>query len=177
MTPTQIPVLGFVATSGTGKTTLLSQVIPLLKNSGLKIGVIKHSHHNFELDHPGKDSFRLRHAGADSTIIVSRYRRAIITEFSDIKEPELDEQIKLFTDPIDLILVEGFKQAPIPKIEVHRVELGNPLLYIDDPHIIAVASDRTLDLPEHLIQLNINNPHTVASFIQHLHFGFYDRCL
>ena len=90
-----IPVLGFAAVSGTGKTTLLTQIIPILKHHGLRIGLIKHSHHDFQIDQPGKDSFRLREAGASPVMLVSTHRRAIITEITPQQEPRLDEQLKL----------------------------------------------------------------------------------
>jgi molybdopterin-guanine dinucleotide biosynthesis protein B len=162
-----VPVLGFVAASGTGKTTLLTQLIPILKQNGLRIGLIKHSHHDFEIDRPGKDSFRLREAGASPVLLVSRYRRAIITELSPEQEPRLDEQLKQF-DPteVDMILVEGFKAEKFPKIELHRPSLGHPLLYPDDPDIIAIAADAVLQTPSHLIQLDLNRPEMIAEFIQ-----------
>ena len=163
----RIPVLGFVAASGTGKTTLLTQLIPLLKQNGLRIGLIKHSHHDFEIDRPGKDSFRLREAGASPVMLVSRYRRAIITEFSPDKEPLLADQLKQFDQSeLDLILVEGFRAEQFPKIELHRVSLEKPLLYPNDPDIIAIATDATLTTPDHLTQLNLNRPETIAVFIQ-----------
>lgn len=163
----KIPVLGFAAASGTGKTTLLTQLIPVLKQSGLRIGLIKHSHHDFEIDRPGKDSFRLREAGASPVMLVSRYRRAMITEFIPEKEPRLDEQLKQF-DPseLDLILVEGFKAEKFPKIELHRPALKKPLLYLNDPDIIAIATDVALETPAYLTQLDLNQPEMIAAFIQ-----------
>ncbi|MGZ5027445.1 MAG: molybdopterin-guanine dinucleotide biosynthesis protein B [Methylobacter sp.] len=163
----QVPVLGFVAASGTGKTTLLAELIPILKQNGLRIGLIKHSHHDFEIDRPGKDSFRLRKAGAESVMLVSRYRRAIITEFIPEAEPRLDEQLKQFDQSeLDLILVEGFKAEPFPKIELHRPSLGKSLLYPNDPDIIAIATDVALETPDYLIQLELNRPETIADFIR-----------
>jgi len=163
----QIPVLGFVAASGTGKTTLLTQLIPILKQSGLRVGLIKHSHHDFEIDRPGKDSFRLREAGASPVMLVSRYRRAIITEFSPEAEPRLDDQLKQFDQSeLDLILVEGFRAEQFPKIELHRPSLEKPLLYPNDPDIIAIATDAALETPDYLVQLELNRPETIAVFIQ-----------
>ncbi|WP_333873832.1 molybdopterin-guanine dinucleotide biosynthesis protein B [Methylobacter sp.] len=163
----QIPVLGFVAASGTGKTTLLTELIPILKQNGLRIGLIKHSHHDFEIDQPGKDSFRLRKAGASSVMLVSRYRRAIITEFAPEKEPRLDDQLKQFDQSeLDLILVEGFKAEQFPKIELHRSSFEKALLYPNDPDIIAIATDTTLETPDYLIQLELNRPQMIADFIQ-----------
>lgn len=168
----QIPVLGFAAFSGTGKTTLLTQLIPLLKKHGLRIGLVKHSHHNFEIDKPEKDSFRFRAAGANSVMLISKHRRAIITEFENTQEPGLDEQLPhLNQSELDLILVEGFKSEQFPKIEIHRPILKKPLLYPDDPSIIAVASDCKLSLPDHLILLDINNPEKITDFILNRFLG------
>lgn len=162
----QIPVLGFVAASGTGKTTLLACVLPILKARGLQVGLIKHSHHNFQIDQPGKDSFRLREAGASPVLLVSSYRRAVITEMSPVHEPRLDEEVRQLADKnLDLILVEGFKAEKFPKIELHRSGLGQPLLYPDDPDIVAVASDVALALPDALVALDLNQPGAVAEFI------------
>jgi molybdopterin-guanine dinucleotide biosynthesis protein B len=161
-----IPILGFAAFSGTGKTTLLTQIIPILKQQGLRIGLIKHSHHNFQIDQPGKDSFRLREAGASQVMLVSTHRRAIITEITPEQEPRLDDQLKLFDQSeLDLILVEGFKAEQFPKIELHRPSLNKPLLYPNDPDIIAIATDCTLETPDYLTQLDINQPETIATFI------------
>jgi len=166
----QVPTLGFAAFSGTGKTTLLTQLIPALKLKGLRVGLIKHSHHNFEIDQPGKDSFRLRAAGASPVLLVSKYRRAIITEFSTHTEPTLHEQLKFFGhEELDLILVEGFRDEPFPKIELHRYCLSNPLLYPNDANIIAIASDVALNTPAHLVNLDLNRPDEIADFI-HQHF-------
>ncbi len=161
-----VPMLGFAAFSGTGKTTLLTQTIPVLKHYGLRIGLIKHSHHNFQIDQPGKDSFRLREAGASPVMLVSTHRRAIITEISPEQEPRLDDQLKLFDQSeLDLILVEGFKAEQFPKIELHRASLNKPLLYPNDSNIIAIASDVALETPGTLIQLDINQPEMIATFI------------
>ncbi|MDD5322780.1 MAG: molybdopterin-guanine dinucleotide biosynthesis protein B [Methylococcales bacterium] len=161
-----IPILGFAAFSGTGKTTLLTQIIPILKQRGLRIGLIKHSHHNFQIDQPGKDSFRLREAGASQVMLVSTHRRAIITEITPEQEPRLDDQLKLFDQSeLDLILVEGFKAEQFPKIELHRPSLNKPLLYPNDPDIIAIATDCMLETPDYLTQLDINQPEMIATFI------------
>jgi len=161
-----IPVLGFAAASGTGKTTLITQVLPLLKASGLRVGLVKHSHHNFDIDHAGKDSFRLREAGASPVVLVSKYRRAIIEEFYHQTEPELASQLALFSpEQVDLILVEGFRSEAFAKIELHRPSLGQALLYPNDNHIIALASDSALDTPPHLPLLDLNQPAEIAAFI------------
>lgn len=162
----KVPILGFAAFSGTGKTTLLTQLIPILKQDGLRIGLIKHSHHNFQIDQPGKDSFRLREAGASPVMLVSTHRRAVITEFQPVKEPVLDEQLLAFDQSeLDLILVEGFKATDFPKIELHRPSLNNPFLYLKDPNIIAIASDCPLVVPQILVQLDLNQPELIAKFI------------
>lgn len=161
-----VPILGFAAASGTGKTTLLTQIIPILNEKGLRVGLIKHSHHNIQIDQPGKDSYRLREAGANPVMLVSSHRRAIITEFKEIKEPVLDEQLLAFDQAkLDLILVEGFKLTRFPKIELHRSGLNQPLLYLGDPDIFAVASDVRLDLPANVTPLDLNQPAQIADFI------------
>jgi molybdopterin-guanine dinucleotide biosynthesis adapter protein len=162
----KVPILGFAAASGTGKTTLLTQLIPLLKAQGWRIGLIKHSHHNIQIDQPGKDSYRLREAGASPVMLVSSHRRAIITEFDEIKEPILEEQLLAFDQSqLDLILVEGFKQSRIPKIELHRQALATDFRFPNDPDIIAVASDVQLELPTTLQRLDLNRPEQIARFI------------
>ncbi|MEI6334918.1 MAG: molybdopterin-guanine dinucleotide biosynthesis protein B [Methylococcaceae bacterium] len=167
-----VPLLGFAAFSGTGKTTLLTQIIPILKHHGLRIGLIKHSHHNFQIDQPGKDSFRLREAGASPVMLVSTHRRAIITEITPEQEPRLDDQLKLFDQSeLDLILVEGFKAEPFSKIELHRPSLNKPLLYPNDPNIIAIAADVALETPGMLTQLDINQPEMIAAFILNQFMG------
>jgi len=162
----KIPILGFAAYSGTGKTTLLTQLIPILNDRGLRVGLIKHSHHNFQIDQPGKDSFQLRQAGASPVMIVSRDRRAMITEIKPERDPILNEQLSHFDQSqLDLILVEGFKTEKFPKIELHRLSLAKPLLYPNDPNIIAFASDCPVELPEYLAKLDINRPPMIADFI------------
>jgi molybdopterin-guanine dinucleotide biosynthesis protein B len=169
------PVLGFAAASGTGKTTLLEQVIPVLKNQGLTVGLIKHSHHDFQIDKPGKDSFRLRAAGASPVLLVSGYRRAMITELSPGQESSLQQELKQFGNfDLDLILVEGFSTEAFPKIELHRAVLNKPFLFTDDDTIIAVAADCPLNLPEPLIALDINKPMMIAHFIQHQFINHHD---
>jgi molybdopterin-guanine dinucleotide biosynthesis adapter protein len=159
-------VLGFAAFSGTGKTTLLTQLIPILKQRGLRIGVIKYSHHDFEIDQPGKDSFRLRAAGATPVMIVSPYRRVLISEFVEHKTVNLQEQLAVFPiHGLDLLLVEGFRDESFAKIELHRPSLGKPLLYPNDTNIIAIASDAALDTPTHLPCLNLNAPVAIADYI------------
>ena len=164
--PFRTPVLGFCAYgSGMGKTTLLLKLIPELISRGLRISVVKHAHHRFDIDHPGKDSYRLREAGAAQMMIGSSKRWALMTELTDEKEePELSELIaQMDTSLADLILVEGFRHAPIAKIEVHRASLGKPLLAAEDPTIIAVATDSLVAVSQP--QLDINDIPVAASFI------------
>jgi molybdopterin-guanine dinucleotide biosynthesis adapter protein len=159
------PVLGFAAFSGTGKTTLLKQLIPLLAQRGVRTAVIKHAHHSFDIDKPGKDSYELRKAGARQLLVASDRRRALMTEYDTVADPKLADLIALL-DPehIDLVLVEGFKQTPFPRIELHRPSLGHPLLYPNDDTIIAVAADTTLDTGG-LPLLDINNAVEITEFV------------
>ncbi len=167
MASSDLPIIGFSAYSGTGKTTLIKQVIPLLKSKGLKIAVIKHAHHHFDLDQPGKDSYELRKSGADQTIICTTTRMAAISEFSSPdEEPSLQEIIDtLDVRKFDILLVEGYKHQAFAKIELHRAVLGKPYLYTEDPTIIALACDvepsEALSIPV----LDINSPQEIAEFI------------
>ncbi len=166
MDVSHIPILGFAAYSGTGKTTLLTQLIPLLKVQCLRIGLIKHSHHNFEIDKPGKDSYRHREAGASPVMVSSRFRRAVIWERSEPSEPSLLEELSYFDKAgLDLILVEGFKREPFPKIELHRPSLGKPLLFPEDDSIIAIASDDKFLATIKLPVFDLNRPAQIADFI------------
>ncbi len=159
-----LPVIGFAACSGTGKTTLLARLLPLLSAHGLRIGMIKHSHHDFEIDQPGKDSYRLREAGAQQMLIASPHRTVWIAENRQPCEPQLDELIRrLETDKLDLVLVEGFRHVAFPKIELHRAATGKPLLFPGDTSIIAVASDEPIDTA--LPCMDINDPQEIAGFI------------
>lgn len=161
------PVLGFAAYSGTGKTTLLKKLIPLLNDKGIKIGVIKHSHHDVELDTPGKDSYELRKAGAIQTVLASPTRWSLITETPEQTEPSLSEILEqLNQKQLDLILVEGFRDAAIDKIELNRSELDKPYLYTADKHIIAIATDNPDSASTDLPLLDLNNPAMITEFIQ-----------
>jgi molybdopterin-guanine dinucleotide biosynthesis protein B len=164
-----IPVIGFVATSGSGKTTLLRRVVPLLVARGLRVGYLKHAHHGFDLDVPGKDSYELREAGAVQTLLASDERWALQAE-QPVKghEPDLGAMLARFDAALlDLILVEGFKHAAYPKIEVHRRALGRPPLYPEDGNIIAVASDvpPAAGVGTRPASLPIDDPPAVADFI------------
>ena len=159
------PVLGFAAFSGTGKTTLLEKLIPQLTEQGIRIGMIKHAHHEFEIDKPGKDSYRLRKAGAQQMLIASSRRQALMTENTTPREPYLDDLVlRMDLNNIDLVLVEGFRHVPFPRIELHRKIPGKKLLYPDDPGIIAVTSDHLVDCGG-LPALDINDTAAIAAFI------------
>ena len=174
MLKNQPPVLGFAAYSGTGKTHLLSRLIPILKENGLRVGVIKYSHHDVEIDKPGKDSYQLRLAGATPVMLISPYRRAIISEFAPQREIKLQEQLALFpAGEVDLILVEGFRDEAFSKIELYRPLLGKPLLYPNDSSIIALASDQALATPNNLPCLDLNDPRAIARFIM---YDFMGKC-
>jgi molybdopterin-guanine dinucleotide biosynthesis protein MobB len=163
-----IPIVGFSAWSGTGKTTLLRQIIPELKAKGLRVAVIKHAHHHFDLDQPGKDSYELRKSGANHTIICTTTRMAAITEFERPEEEPSLEQIvaRLDTSQFDILLVEGYKHlAFFAKIELHRAAVGKPYLYPEDESIVAIASDNTPEPTPTIPVLDINNPSAIAEFI------------
>jgi molybdopterin-guanine dinucleotide biosynthesis protein B len=163
------PLLGFCAyASGTGKTTLLISLIPLLNEAGLRISVIKHTHHPVDIDQPGKDSYRLRKSGAVQMLLSSNERLALMTERTRAEkdtEPDLQELLRqMDTSLADLIVVEGFKHAPIPKIEIYRPSLGTPLLAEHDAHIIAIAADG--EVKTKLPVLDLNNPVNICAFVQ-----------
>ena len=164
-----LPMLGFAAYSGTGKTTLLLKLLPLLKSTGLRIAVVKHAHHAFEMDQPGKDSYRLRTAGADEMLIAGRCRIGWVRECPDhAGEPGLAEVLSVLEPQrLDLVLVEGFKAESFPKIELHRAGTGRPLLFPNDPDIIAIATDEDELVcdPGGLPRLSINDPVAIAEFI------------
>lgn len=169
-----IPVIGFAAFSGTGKTTLLTKLIPALKNKEIHVAVIKHAHHNFDIDKPGKDSYQIREAGAAEIIIASAKMMALMRKHHDeLIEPELQPLIqRLDTNNIDLILVEGFKHENFPKIELNRAELGPPTLFKEDPHIIAIASDKTDSHADMPLILDINNIPAMVEFIEQFIFSW-----
>ncbi|HHK8519913.1 TPA: bifunctional molybdopterin-guanine dinucleotide biosynthesis adaptor protein MobB/molybdopterin molybdotransferase MoeA [Vibrio parahaemolyticus] len=159
-----IPILGFAAYSGTGKTTLLEALLPKLTEAGLRIGMLKHAHHNFDVDKPGKDSYRLRKAGASQMLIASRNRFALMTETPEA-EAEFEYLLTRFDeDKLDVVLVEGCKNIAFPKIELHREEVCKPWLYPHDENIIAIASD-TAELYSELPQMNINDLDAIAQFV------------
>jgi molybdopterin-guanine dinucleotide biosynthesis protein MobB len=142
-----VPVIGFAAYSGSGKTTLMRKLIPCLIARGLRPAVVKHAHHDFDIDYPGKDSYELRKAGADQVIVGSAHRWAMVVETGGGHDPDLSEFLaRLDVAEIDIILVEGFRDVPFPKIEIHRKALERRMFYPDDAYVIALASD---DLDTH----------------------------
>lgn len=162
----RIPVIGFAAYSGTGKTTLLQRLLPLLVARGVRIGMIKHAHHTFDIDTPGKDSYALRKAGATQMLVASSRREALMIEKPAAQEPDLNRLVaRLDQSALDLILVEGFKHVAFPKLELFRPALGKPALHPHDEQVIAVATDAPERLETHLPVLDINDPQAVAEFI------------
>lgn len=155
-------VIGFAGWSGSGKTTLVEQVVGLLEARGLAVSLVKHAHHEFDIDHHGKDSHRHRNAGCREVLVTSAKRWAMVHELREQPELTLAEALARLS-PCDVVLVEGFKRAPIAKIEVWREANGKPQLFPEDPHVIAVASDRPLATA--LPQLDLNRPAAVADFI------------
>ena len=155
-------IFGFAGWSGSGKTTLIEKLIPRFVGRGLRVSLIKHAHHSFDVDTPGKDSYRHREAGASEILVTSSRRWVLMHELRGAQEPAFDEQIKRFS-PCDLLLVEGFKFAPIPKLEVWRQQTGEALLHPNDPHIVALASDAKVKTS--LPLLDLNDDAAIAAFI------------
>ena len=164
-----VPVVGFCAYSGTGKTTLLIKLLPLLKAQGVRVGVIKHTHHRFEVDKPGKDSYELRKAGAAEMLVASGKRWALMADTDDVGDPILQNMLnRMDQSVLDLIIVEGFKHEAFPKIELHRPELGKPLLYPEDPTVLAIATNDSSAYTTDLPLLDIDDPTAIAVFISAL---------
>lgn len=162
----QIPILGIAAYSGTGKTTLLRKILPQLRAQGLRVAMVKHAHHSFDTDIPGKDSYELRKAGATQMLVASRHRWALVTETGDGSDPRIEELLdRLDHKNLDLILVEGFKAEAFPKIELHRPSLGHPLLCTLDRSIVAIATDAPLPIKPSIPVLDLNHPEQITDFI------------
>jgi molybdopterin-guanine dinucleotide biosynthesis protein MobB len=164
--PLPIAVLGFCAFSGTGKTTLLTQLIPELNRRGLRLAVLKHAHHDFDVDIPGKDSYEMRKAGAQQVLVASQMRWALMTEDPVEGDPDLIYLLnQLDTNKADIVLVEGFKKLALPKIELHRAAQGKPFIHTHDENIIAIACCNDTQLPTSLLRLDINNMNQIADFV------------
>jgi len=157
-----LKIFGLAGWSGSGKTTLLEKLIPLFVAHGLRIATIKQTHHDVDLDQPGKDSYRHRAAGASEVLLTSSARWVLLHELRDEPEPSLAQHLARLS-PCDLVMVEGFKQEAFPKLEIHRPGNGKPLLYPQDPHIIMIASDVPLAAP--LPTFDLNDPAAIADFI------------
>ncbi len=156
-------IFGFAGWSGSGKTTLLEKLIPALTARGLTVSLVKHAHHDFDVDQPGKDSYRHRQAGCREVLVASSRRYALMHELRGSPEPTLDALVARLS-PCDLVLVEGFKREPgLSKLEVHREDNGKPFLYGDDPSIIAVAADTTLAIALPVFGLDAIEP--IADFV------------
>ncbi len=156
-------LLGIAGWSGSGKTTLIEAMLPRLAAMGLTVSTIKHTHHDFDTDQPGKDSWRHREAGAREVLLVGGRRMALLAEFRGAEPPPLESLVARLA-PVDLVLIEGFRAMAIPKLEVYRPGLGKPPLWPDDPHIMAVASD-ALPLASQRAELNLNGLDQVAAWI------------
>lgn len=160
-----VKAVSFVANSGTGKTTLVERVIAILKGRGYRVGALKHDAHRFDIDHPGKDSYRFTAAGADTMLIVSQEKLALVKKHA--AAPPIEELLATYFTDVDIVLTEGFKKSSLPKIELHRREKNAPLICRGDDHdpaLLAVASDEPLELDVPL--LDINNPERLADFIE-----------
>jgi molybdopterin-guanine dinucleotide biosynthesis protein B len=136
-------VIGLAGWSGSGKTTLLKKAIPRLIARGLRVSTLKHAHHSFDVDQPGKDSYEHRAAGATEVLVGASSRWALVHELRGEAEPALVDLLKRLS-PVDLVLIEGYKREPHPKVEIHRASVGKPLMHPDDPHIVAIVADTPL---------------------------------
>ena len=153
---------GFAGWSGSGKTTLIEKLIPLFVQRGLKVSLVKHAHHSFDVDQPGKDSYRHRHAGCSEVLVTSSKRWVLMHELRGAPEPSFPELLERVS-PCDLLLVEGFKREKLPKLEVYRASVGESLLHPQDPDIVGIASDAKVDTK--LPQFDLNDAPAVAGFI------------
>jgi molybdopterin-guanine dinucleotide biosynthesis protein B len=156
-------IFGIVGKSGSGKTTLLETLIPVISKRGLNVSTIKHTHHQFDIDQPGKDSYRQREAGAKEVMLASSHRWALLHELRGDEEPEIEDLIQHMSD-VDLVLIEGFKFNNHPKIEIHRPSYGREPLWPGDNTILAVASDEQLDALDRPL-IDLNDVEAIADFI------------
>ena len=155
-------IFGLAGWSGSGKTTLMTALIPELVSRGVTVSTIKHAHHSFDVDQPGKDSYRHRHAGCTEVLVASSVRWVLMHELRGAAEPPLEEIVAKIS-PCDVLLIEGYKRAPIPKLEVRRSAISEPLLFPRDPHVVAIAADYPVDCP--LPYFDLNDARRIAGFI------------
>jgi len=159
----QLRIFGLAGWSGSGKTTLVTRLLPALIARGITVSTVKHAHHEFDLDQPGKDSWRHRQAGASEVLVSSSARWALMHEHRGVAEPDLAALLRHMS-PVDLVLVEGFKREPFPKLEIYRASVGKPLLCRDDPDIVAVATDAPI-AGLHVPCLALGDAEAIADFI------------
>ena len=159
--------IGFAGFSGSGKTTLVERLIPALKMRGLRVSVVKHAHHKFDIDHAGKDTYRHREAGAFEVVVASDLRLALIREFEQPVALTVHHLIGELYDGVDWVLVEGFKQSDLQKIEVWRASSGKPALYPEDAFVVAIATDSPQQLPVETLRpvLDLNDPDAIAEWL------------
>lgn len=160
-------VVGFAGYSGSGKTTLVERLIPVFRLMGLRVSVVKHAHHRFDIDHVGKDTYRHREAGAFEVVVASDRRLALIREFEQPAQLSVHQLIAELYEGVDWVLVEGFKESDLLKIEVWRAHAGKPARYMDDDFIVAVATDSPEQLPQatRLEVLDLNDPDAVVTWL------------
>ena len=160
-------VIGFAGYSGSGKTTLVEKLIPALRLRGLRVSVVKHAHHKFDIDHPGKDTFRHREAGAFEVVVASKNRLALMREFEQPAELTVHHLLAELYEGVDWVLVEGFKHSDLLKIEVWRASSGKPTRYVEDNYVVAIATDSPDQLPVATLRpvLDLNDADAVADFL------------
>ncbi len=159
-------IIGFAAFSGTGKTTLIKKIVALLSEKNYKVSVIKHAHHEFDLDKPGKDSYEIRKSGAENILISSSKRWALIHENKENDELKLEDLLSILENiKTDIILVEGFKKENFPKIELYRKDIGKEILFYNDSNIIAIATDENIKIENNIHKLNLNDPQQIVDYI------------
>ena len=161
-------VVGFAGYSGSGKTTLVERLIPALKLRGRRVSVVKHAHHNFDIDHPGKDTHRHREAGAFEVVVASSKRMALMREFEQPAQLSVHQLLAELWDGVDWVLVEGFKSSNLLKVEVWRADSAQPARYPDDDFVVAIATDSRERLPEETLRpvLDLNDPDAVAQWLE-----------
>jgi molybdopterin-guanine dinucleotide biosynthesis protein B len=160
-------VVGFAGYSGSGKTTLVERLIPVLRLQGLRVSVVKHAHHRFDIDHPGKDTYRHREAGAFEVVIASNRRLALLREFEQETQLTVHQLLAELYEGVDWVLVEGFKDSDLLKIEVWRASANKPARYPDDDFIVALATDSPQGLPQPTLRplLDLNDPEAIAQWL------------